>query len=188
MKLLNNYFILRHGEARSNKEGFTSCWPEKIENLLTKKGRKEIQNIIPRLKREKIDLIFSSDVLRTKQTAVMVAKGLHLKVNFDKRLREVNVGIFNGRPIEEWNGYFKNRAEKFTKRAPEAENRRDIKKRLIDFIKSIDSKYKSKNILIIGHEDPLIILQGAIKGLLEKEMIKKWEKFRIKPGEYRQVI
>ena len=195
MKLLNNYFILRHGESVSIRDEFVSCWPEKRENPLIEEGRKQIQSIIPKLKKEKIDLIFSSDVLRCKETAQMVAKELGLKINFDKRIREVDVGIFNGKSVEEWNNYFASRAEKFTKRAPGAENRRDIKKRVVDFIKDIDlpcrqagKKYKNKNILIVSHEDPLIILQGAVKGFSEKEMIRdKWGKLRIKTGEYRKI-
>ncbi len=85
MKLLNNYFILRHGEARSNRDGFLSSWPEKKHNPVTEKGKKQIQKVIPKLKKEKIDLIFSSDLLRTKQTAQMVAKELGLKINFNTR-------------------------------------------------------------------------------------------------------
>ena len=144
--------------------------------------------MIAKLKKEKIDIIFSSDVLRCKQTAQMISERLGPKVNFDKRLREVNLGIFNGRPHKEWNDYFQNRAEKFTKRAPGAENRRDIKDRLMDFIKDINKKYKNKNILIVSHEDPLIILQGVVKGLSEKEMLcDKWGKLRIKTGEYKKL-
>lgn len=188
MKLSNNYFILRHGEAVSNQGEFCSSWPEKFKNPITKKGKKQIQKIIPRLKKDKIDLIFSSSLLRCEQTAKVIAIELGLKINFDKRLREINFGIFNGKSVKEWNDYFKNRAEKFTKRAPGAENRRDIKKRLMDFIKDINKKYKNKNILIVSHEDILIILQGVVKRFSEKEMIRdKWEKLRIKTGEYRKL-
>ena len=188
MKLSNNYFILRHGEAVSNKREFCSSCPEKFKNPITKKGKKQIQKIIPRSKKDKIDLIFSSSLLRCEQTAKIIATELGLKINFDKRLREINLGIFNGKSVKEWNDYFKNRAEKFTKRAPGAENRRDIKKRLMDFIKDINKKYKNKNILIVSHEDILIILQGAVKGFSEKEMIRdKWEKLRINTGGCRRL-
>lgn len=188
MKLSNNYFILRHGEARSNKEEFVSSWSEKAHNPLTEKGIEQVKKIVPKIKRENIDLIFSSDLLRTKQTSQIVAKELGLKINFDKRIRELSAGIFNGKSAKEWNAYFVSRAEKFTKRAPGAENRRDIKKRLVDFIKDIGKEYKNKNILIVSHEDPLIILQGAVKGFSEEEMLRdKWRKLRIKTGEYRKL-
>lgn len=187
MKLTNNYFILRHGQAFSNKGRFVSSWPEKRENPLTEKGKKQIKKVIPKIKKENIDLIFSSDLLRTKLTSNMVANALNLDVNFDKRLREYDTGVFNNKTIKEWNEYFKNQAEKFTKTPPEGENRRDIRKRLTNFITEIDKQYNHKNILIVGHEDPLIILQAITKSISEKELIQNWEKFRINPGEYRKL-
>jgi len=187
MKLKNNYIVIRHGQAVSNQNQTLSSWPEKFKNHLTKKGIKEIRRIIPKLKKERIDLIFTSDLLRTKQTAQMLAKKLKLKVNFDKRLREVNVGIFNGELVKQWNIFFANNLEKFIKKSPQGENRREIKKRIIDFIEDIDEKYSNKNILIIGHGDPLRILQGSVKGLSEKEMSKQWKKFKINTGQYRKL-
>jgi len=187
MKLTNNYFIIRHGQAVSNKERFVSSWPEMRENPLTEKGEKQIQKTILKLNQEDIDLIFSSDLLRTQLTSEMIADALNLDLNFDKRLREYDTGVFNNKTIEEWNKYFKNQAEKFTKTPPEGENRRDIRKRLTNLITEIDKQYNHKNILIVGHEDPLIILQAIIKGVPEKELIQNWGKFRINPGEYREI-
>lgn len=187
MKLKNNYIVIRHGQAVSNQNQVLSSWPEKFKNHLTKKGVKEVQKIIPKLKKERIDLMLTSDLLRTKQTAQMVAKKLKLKVNFDKRLREVNVGTFNGKSVRKWNMFFANNLERFIKKSPRGENRREIKKRMIDFIKDIDKKYSNKNILIVGHEDPLMILQGAVKGLSEKEISKQWKKFKIHMGQYRKL-
>ena len=182
----NNYFILRHGEAYSNRENYVSSWPEKKKNSFTKKGEKQIKKIIPGLKKEKIDFIFSSDLTRCQETAEMVAKKINLKVIFDKRLREINTGIFNGKSIKEWNGYFAVKAEKFTKRAPEAENRRDVKKRMMDFIREIDKKYQNKNILIVSHEDPLLVLQGTINGFSEDKILKS-ESLRIGVGIYKKI-
>ena len=155
---------------------------------MTQEGRNQIRKIIPQLKKEKIDLIFSSDLLRTKETAQIVAKALKLKINFDKRLREQNVGIFNSKPLEKWYSFFKNEKEMFWKRPPKGENRRDVKKRMLDFLKEIDKKYKNRNILIVSHGDPLFILESAVKGLLEKVMIAKGrEKSKIKIGEFKKL-
>jgi len=183
MKLLNNYFILRHGESISNKENFVGSWPEKRYDPLTKKGEKQIHNIAKKLKKEKIDLIFSSDLLRTKQTSQITAQELNLKINFDKRLREINTGILNQKSIKQWKNYFSNKAEKFTKRPPKGENRQDVQKRLKSFIKDIDQKYKNKNILIVGHQAPLALFWGIIKNLSKKTLIKNWEKLKINNGE-----
>jgi len=186
MKFNNTYFILRHGEARSNKENFVSSWPEKRKNPLTKRGKKQIEKIIPELKRKKIDLIFSSDLLRTKQTAEIIAKGLKIKTKFDKRLRELKAGVFNGISVKNWREFFV-KSERFIKRPPQGENWEDIKKRMVDFLNDIDKKYKNKNILIISHGDPLFLLRGAINKFSKKEILKNVNKLELNTGEFRRL-
>jgi isoleucyl-tRNA synthetase len=188
MQLNNNYFILRHGGAISNKEGFMSSWPEKRQDPLTEKGRRQIENTIPQLKKENIDLIFSSDLLRTEQTAQIVADGLNLEINFDQRLREYNAGVFNNSSIEEWHSFFNDTKETFHKRPPGGENRRDIKERMLNFLQEIDKKYKNKNILIISHRDPLFVLESAIKGLSEEQILTpEGENLRLDTGEFKKI-
>ncbi|GAI40783.1 unnamed protein product, partial [marine sediment metagenome] len=53
------------------------------------------------------------------------------------------------------------------------ENWRDIKKRLVDFIKDIRKSHKNKIILIVSHADPLWLLAGFLKGLSEDELLEK---------------
>ena len=168
MKLLNDYFILRHGEARSNKDGFVSSWPEKVYNPLTKKGINQLKKIIPKIKKERIDLIFSSNVLRTKLTAEIIAKTLSLKIKFDKRLIEIDTGKLNGKTIREWHEYFGNRDRVKTK-PPKGESRSDVMKRARNFLRDINKKYKDKKILIVSHEDVLISIQGVSKNLSTKK-------------------
>ena len=48
----NKYFILRHGEAVSNEKGLISSWPEKFNNPLTIKGKKQIKKAAQESKKE----------------------------------------------------------------------------------------------------------------------------------------
>lgn len=184
MKLNNNYFILRHGEARSNKEKFVSSWPEKVNNSLTEKGIEQTKQIIPEIKKQNIDLIFSSDLLRTKQTAEIINQGL--EISFDKRLREHNVGIFNGKSEEKWLAFVA-KTDRFKERPPKGENWPDIKKRIVDFLKEIEKKYKKKNILIISHQDTLLILEAVIKNIKDRNLLIKKNKIRLKTAELRKL-
>ncbi len=184
----NNYFILRHGEALCNQKKIISCWPEKSSFPLTEKGRKEIKRMVPKLKNKRIDLIFTSDILRTRQTAEIVGKELGIKPKEDKRLREYNAGIFNGESLNRFREFFKNEEERFFKKPPKGEIYLDITKRMSDFLKEIDKKYSNKNILIVSHQLPLILLEGRVKGYSQKEVLKKFPKEkRIKTGELRQL-
>ena len=78
MKLKNRYFLLRHGQTiyQVKKRKMIYPWPEINPIKLTKKGEKQIKKVAKILKNKKIDLIYSSDIYRTKQTARIVAKEL----------------------------------------------------------------------------------------------------------------
>jgi broad specificity phosphatase PhoE len=197
MKFNNNYFILRHGESLMNVRKISSCWSEKKKYPLTKKGRKEVERSAGKLKNKKIDLIFASDLLRTKQTAEIVGKALGLKPKFDKRLREVNVGIFNGRPVKEageaWNQKEKlspleHYSKRFKMALPKGESYKDIEKRINYFLDEVDKKYKNKNILIVSHGRPITLFEKIVHNYDIKKFVKIiLEKKEIKTGEFRKL-
>lgn len=176
---------MRHGEAVSNVKNIVSCWPEKFKNPLTKKGIKMAEKAAEKLQNKNINLIFASPLLRAKQTAEIVGKKLKIKPRFDKSLIEIGFGAFNrGFFNEEFTGYF----NKPTEKAPKGENYKDVLKRILNFLKEIDSKYKNKNILIISHQAPLFILEGYVKGFSISKTIKNFPREKqINKGEIREL-
>lgn len=160
----NNYFILRHGDSLKNVKKVVICWPEKIKAPLTEKGIKAIKKTAKILKNKKIDLIFSSDLLRARQTAEIVAEGAGAKIILDKRLREYNVGIFNGKNPELVWDYLSKKQNLLSVKIPKGESLVDLNKRLYNFLKETDRKYSGKNILIVSHEFPLTLMQETFKG------------------------
>lgn len=197
--MLNQYFILRHGESLKNIKDITSCWPEKFHCPLTLKGKKQIKESAKKLKNKKISIIFTSDLLRTKQTAEIVKKELGIKlVKIDKRLREINYGILNGEPVVKvrnfWDPEEKLSSIEYTLKrfqvAPlKGENYTDTTKRMFDFIKEINEKYQEKNILIVSHQRPLTLLEKAIYRYDLKKFTKiVTEKKEIETGETRKLL
>jgi len=186
----NQYYILRHGQSLRNVdiEKITSCWPEKIHCPLTKNGRKQIQKVAKEMKKRKINLIFSSDLLRTKQTAEIISQATGAKLIFDKRIREVNVGVYNAKPLAQaqaaWGYDFMAR---FEKSLPGGETYTEVKKRIHSFMKDIDAKHRGKNILIVSHECPISFLECIIQGFSNEEIIKHRGEKRIKTGEWRKL-
>lgn len=174
----NKYILLRHGEAENVVKEKYSSYPEKEAHHLTEKGKEQIKKIIPLLKEKKIDVIFASDLLRTKETAEIIAKELGLKVIFDERLREVNQGELNGLSREEarkfWDPKGALSREEFTlerirKPAPNGESFTQVRLRVLDFIKELEKNYQDKTVLIVSHESPLLMLETAILGLTNRE-------------------
>lgn len=169
----NTYFLLRHGENihQIKNNGVVYPWPEPSPILLTQRGREEAKKAAKALKKIGIDVIYSSDIPRAKETAEIVAKELSLKVHLDKRLRDVNAGIFHGRKAEEFLKFISLK-ERLTKRPPGGENWNDVAKRMLNFLKEIDEKYKNKKILIVGHKGPLWILEAKVRRLSEEEILE----------------
>lgn len=201
MKLNNKYYILRHGEAVSNIKSVVSSWPEKFRNPLTKNGREMIVGVAKKLKYKKINIIFSSDLLRTRQTAEIVVKILNshsksdkssttfkkLKVVLDKRLREVGFGQLNSKSTEELL-YLGFERERLAHGLKKSETYASVLKRVSGFLKDVDKKYKDKTILIVSHQGPLWILANDVKGFsLEEGLKRNPEEKRIGRGEMREL-
>jgi len=187
---LNNYFILRHGDSLRQKSKVSVCWPEKTHCPLTKEGEEQASKTAEALKNKNINLIFSSDLLRTKQTAQIVSKEVGAKVIFDKRLREYDVGTFNGKdPSLVWE-YLKKSGDILLAKPPRGESLLEIRKRMYEFLKDINEKYQGKNILIVSHELPLTIFEGTLKAWPLEQILewRKWKKeSKIETGEWRKI-
>ena len=161
----NSYIFLRHGEAESNHVEIISSWPELKKYPLTLQGVKEIERLIPWLKKQKIDLIFSSDLLRASQTAQIASGALGKKIVFDKRLREHDFGVFNGRSVKEWYAFYDHKKENLYFSKPiDGENLKEVQKRMMDFMKFLDKKYQGKKILIVSHGNPIWAAASAYQG------------------------
>jgi isoleucyl-tRNA synthetase len=190
----NRYFLLRHGESELQvkfKDRIQIWEKSPKEYPLTEKGKEQIKKLIKKLEKEKIDLIFSSDFLRTKQTAQIIAKALSIKIIFDKRLRDINYGDFCGRLKREYFEKFPDTLEKFeknSKKPKKGENWFDVKKRMLNFIEDVERKYQGRNILIVSHGDPLWILEGILKGKKNEDILReRIKKGVIKIGELRKI-
>ncbi len=186
MTLKNHYFLLRHGTTTWNHRDI--CYP--IDNAtsvgLNEEGRKQIKTAAIILKRKKIDLIFSSDYKRIRQTSKIVSGKLGLPVKFDKRLRDLNLGIYHGRSKAD---YCRDLPLKirFQKRPKKGESWNDLKGRTKNFLLSVEEKFSDKRILIIGHGDPLWILEGLVKGLSDADFLRIYRKYYISKGELRKI-
>lgn len=166
----NRYFLMRHGQAENNTGHFLNGDIKTNHLALTEFGRKQVaQTLARKFKKQKIDLIFSSDFLRTKQTAEAAAEKLGLdknKIIFDVRLREIDGGVLNGQSNEKFRE-FGTLEEKFTKAPEGGETLNQVKSRVSEFLYETDKKYQEKNILIVGHEFPLWLLSAGAQALNE---------------------
>jgi isoleucyl-tRNA synthetase len=169
----NNYFAIRHGESENIIFKIVDSGDQNCK--LTPVGEKEVAHAAKKLKDKKIDLIFASDILRTKESAEIVAGELGLPVHYDKRLREINLGSFSGKPLTEYRKLFP-MEDRFTGHVDEeSESLSDVRVRAWDFLREIEAAHKGKNILIVSHEDTIWMLSQVAFGWGDKEAgERKW--------------
>ncbi len=173
----NKYIFMRHGESESNVLGLASV---KVHNKddITEKGRRRVVESAKRLSREKIDLIVSSPFVRTKETAEVLAENIGYpknKIEYDVRLGELNIGIFDGKPWSEYHGFIGTYQDRFIKAPEGGETLFDVRKRMLSTLYELDKKNSGKTIVIVSHEAPLFVLNQAILGVAPRNTVKHGE-------------
>ncbi len=173
----NKYFAMRHGQSESNiknnNHGIVSS-REENEDHLTEEGQKQSLQAVEVLKDKKIDLIFVSPFVRTRDTVQILKDNLGFtdeQIIFDKRLSEINAGDFEGKNWDEYKDLFKDAKERFFSKLHKGESLLDVKNRVMNFLYELEEKYKNKNILIISHGAPLWMLFAGASGYSAEESI-----------------
>ena len=163
----NRYFIMRHGEAENNMLDIISSKADNPHHL-TEKGKKQIIDALKNIKDKNIDLIITSPFIRTRETAEIIADKIGIKkdkIIIEEQIQEIQAGDFNGKTVDEYHKYFNSLEECFKKECPGGgENYMEIKNRMGKFIYELETKYKNKNILIVTHEAPSMLLFSATLG------------------------
>lgn len=90
--------IVRHGETEWNAAGRIQGH---LDSPLDEEGREQAVAVARRLAPEPIDALYSSDLGRACQTAAPIAAATMLDVVTDPRLRERNLGLFQGITFDE---------------------------------------------------------------------------------------
>jgi isoleucyl-tRNA synthetase len=163
-KSQNEYVLMRHGESESNINGVISCNKDNVDGLTTL-GKTQVEESASSL--EGIDLIIHSGFQRTRETAeITAAKFEGVEVIEDDRIKELDLSDdYEGKSWDSYSEKFSNWSDRYTKVIKDIENRRDVQKRMGEFIHDLESKYSGKKILIVSHAGPLFGLECAVMGL-----------------------
>ena len=152
--LLRDIYVMRHGESEKNILGLYDKELEKYP--LTEKGREQVQTSVQGLKESGIDMIISSPVLRARETAEIVGKGLGLDMEIRQELMEVDSGEWDGekeKDIAEKNTYNLSSDEDYytTKRGETGESWQSVEDRAKSFVEGILKEFPGKKILLVTH-------------------------------------
>ncbi len=136
-------YFLRHGESKANLEGLFAGQRE--DSPLSESGIEQAKAAAQELFNKKFDRIIASRLIRTQQTAEVVAGVIGfdpLKIEFDDRIIEYDMGSLTGTPVR-----IVTSSELIS--AEGAEDVYHFQSRVISFLK--DHKDLPENILIVSH-------------------------------------
>ncbi|NNE99731.1 MAG: histidine phosphatase family protein [Pyrinomonadaceae bacterium] len=166
-------YLIRHGQSAKNVEGRFgghSLTP------LSELGVSQAEITAKTLKKEKISVIYSSDLPRAIETAKPASKLLDVYLNKTKAFRERDVGVLEGLTFNEAKEKYprdyhdlvcRNINEKIT----DGESYRELLKRATGALSEVLSAYRGKRIAIYSHTGTICFLSLYLMGAINKSTV-----------------
>jgi len=176
MTLSNQYYLMRHGQSEANVAGIIVSAPKLgcTHFGLTCEGKKQVINSLPTCKELKIQSVYCSDFLRTKQTAQLLTDNLSLSEPvIEPLLRERFFGEWDGLSDRYYDTVWQHDALGTSGSTHRVETTDQVFKRAMLVIARLEESHRNENILLVAHGDVLQILRTA------------W--FKLAPYQHRQL-
>jgi len=136
-------------------------------------------------------MVFSSPFLRTKETAEIVLENIGMSkdsIIIDDRLHEMSLPMYEDKTWTEYHIDYPNTIKSFYNSEDGNESYNDMKKRTMNFLYDMESKYEGKNILIVTHGGPSWLAVAGTRGLNAKESLDMIVDFNyLKNAEFREL-
>lgn len=187
------FYLIRHGETEWNRKGLIQGH---TNNPLNKTGEEQAKKLAKKLKKINFVSIYSSDLLRAKKTAEIIAQSIKLPIIINPFLRERDFGPFEGKSeslLDIWRKKLTHNMAKLTIQEKELikkiknkiESDKKMMKRFIPYLKKLAQKHQGKNVLIITHGGILRVFLITI-GFFKNE--QESFTYKIKNTAYVKVI
>jgi broad specificity phosphatase PhoE len=153
---MNLYFV-RHGESEANTRHVISNRESPFH--LTERGRQQAQALAGKLSGIPFKAIYSSPVLRARETADILSAAISIPYQVTEALREYDCGILEEKSDEEsWRShrqYFEDWVLRndYNSKPEDGECFLDIQNRFVPFVESLAhaNHGDEKNILLVSH-------------------------------------
>ncbi|MFC0295915.1 histidine phosphatase family protein [Geobacillus jurassicus] len=165
--MMTTLYLTRHGETKWNVEKRMQGWQD---SPLTEKGRQDAMRLGKRLEAVELAAIYASTSGRALETAELVRGDRLIPIYQDERLREIQLGDWEGKTHDEirqmdpvafdyfWNAphlYAPRRGERFC----------DVQQRALEAVRRIIERHEGETVLIVTHGVVLKTLVAAFKGM-----------------------
>lgn len=183
MTTTNIYFV-RHGKVYNP----TDIWYGRLPRFgLAKEGQQQIEQTSKFLANENINLLYTSPLLRAKQTADIIKQKLKLpKMFYSKNLIEIDSSL-------QGNSFTYLRSFNFDVFAApgrdiKGETIEEVANRMQQFIHTMIKKHPGKNIVAVSHGDPIMLVKAALTGLpIVNDSIRPGPELYVQQGEVYKV-
>lgn len=154
---MTKFILVRHGETEWNAIGRMQGHREVT---LNRRGEQQANAVAKRLRNELFDVLYSSDLKRTMQTAKAIADVTHHKIYTDARLREWDLGILAGCTRSEAEAqhpeaYAIYRDSLVDAAVPEGESIRDRYNRVVTCLDALAKRHPGRTLVVVTHGGPL---------------------------------
>ncbi|MBU2560991.1 MAG: histidine phosphatase family protein [Nanoarchaeota archaeon] len=156
--------MARHGETQENID---EIMQGQTPGHLTKKGIAQAKRLARRFRKEDFDIIYSSDLLRCKDTLKEIRKH-HPKtrVRYAKELRERGFGVFEGRAHQEIDAHLKRHNIRFGTWKPKGgESGAQKTRRVKRFLERMLREHANDKVLWVTHGGVIYSVLHSILGI-----------------------
>ncbi len=185
--------LLRHGESEKNLKNISDRSPNAYP--LTRQGRAQAKEAARQIHAMgEVDAVFSSPVLRAKETARCIADAFQKKVEVHEELMEVDSGEWDGRRDDEPKVLAERKARQTlspeayyrSKRGTTGESWEEVETRMKKGFDALLAKHAGGSIVLVSHEGPIVFLLKALDNLSFEEADRFFKKDLI--GGYAEPI
>ena len=159
--------LIRHGETEWNSQ---KRMQGHSNSDLSEVGRGQIQALGELMKNVSFDHIYSSDSLRTSQTAEAITQYSGHTLQFDQRIREKNLGVFEGLTSTEAKErhpeiyrLFKTAGANYV--IDEGESTQQLLERALEFSEEIRLRHPQERVVMVTHGGVVRVLMKHALGL-----------------------
>ncbi|WP_051620431.1 histidine phosphatase family protein [Paenibacillus sp. UNC451MF] len=165
---MTTLYIVRHGETEWNNE---DRYCGRTDIPLSDVGVEQAKQVALFLKGVPIDVMYASTMIRAKETAEPIAsvKGLHVKT--DRRIIEIDFGLWEGLTAREIRTQYPQPWKQWHQ-APESypagitgENADAVFRRMTHFFRDIEARYPHEHVLVVGHSVSIRIYLAGIMSM-----------------------
>lgn len=150
-------YLMRHGQTDWNASQLVQGWKD---TPLNQTGINQVHAAAKKLKNEKIEVIYSSDLKRSKKSADILSVAFDIPVHYTKRLREMNFGQAEGVKKTDLNVKFSytyqafndlKNPERYDVSYPNGETIGEVQQRFMKFLSKLSETTPPKKVLIVTH-------------------------------------